>query len=87
LERIGLRITLARQIFHMRAGWTLERYSFPDRALGKPPLEGGELKGVSVDLQALARDYLREAGWDEKTGLPSPEVLRALNLSRFMTGA
>ena len=82
LERLGLRITLARQIFNVRAGWTLQRFTFPDRALGS-----GELKGVSVDLQALVREYLEDTGWDEKTGLPSEDVLRELNLSRFLTGA
>jgi aldehyde:ferredoxin oxidoreductase len=86
LERMGLRITLARQIFNVRAGWTLDRFTFPDRALGKPPLKTGELKGVSIDLNALVREYLEEMGWDVKTGLPSREVLRELNLARFSTG-
>ena len=86
LERMGLRITLARHIFNVRAGWTLDRFTFPDRALGKPPLKTGELKGVSIDLNALVREYLEEMGWDVKTGLPSREVLRELNLARFLTG-
>jgi aldehyde:ferredoxin oxidoreductase len=87
LEEVGLRITLARQIFNVRAGWTLDRYTFPDRALGKPPLESGDLAGVSVDLHTLVREYLGERGLDEKTGLPPEEVLRELNLSRFLAGS
>ena len=84
LERMGLRITLARQIFNVRAGWTLDRYTFPDRVLGKPPLNSGELKGVSVKLETLVEEYLDEMGWDRKTGLPGREVLEELGLSEFV---
>ena len=85
LERIGLRITLARQIFNIRAGWTLDRYSFPDRALGKPALSTGELKDVSVDLERLLDEYLREMRWDKKTGRPQSSVLEDLGLSKYIS--
>ena len=85
LERMGLRITLARQIFNVRAGWTLDRYTFPDRVLGKPPLSDGELKDVTVDLHTMVREYLEEMRWDKKTGLPPDEVLGEFNLSRFLS--
>jgi aldehyde:ferredoxin oxidoreductase len=84
LERIGLRITLARQIFTVRAGWTLDRYTFPKRALGTPPLESGETRGVKVDLEVMVREYLEEMGWDTETGLPAADTLEELNLSRFL---
>ena len=84
LERMGLRITLARQIFNVRAGWTLDRYTFPDRVLGKPPLTSGDLRGVSVELETLVEEYLAEMGWDGKTGLPGREVLDELGLSEFV---
>ena len=83
LERMGLRITLARQIFNIRAGWTLDRYTFPDRVLGKPPLLTGDLKDVSVKLETLVGEYLGEMRWDEKTGLPYSKVLEDLGLSGF----
>jgi len=85
LERMGLRIALARQIFNVRAGWTLDRYTFPDRVLGKPPLSDGELKDVTVDLHTMVREYLEEMRWDKKTGLPPDEVLGEFNLSRFLS--
>jgi aldehyde:ferredoxin oxidoreductase len=85
LSRMGLRITLARQIFNIRAGWTLDRYRFPDRALGKPALSSGELKDVSVDLELLFNEYMNEMGWDTKTGLPTDEILNDLGLKRFLS--
>jgi aldehyde:ferredoxin oxidoreductase len=87
LERMGLRITLARQIFTIRAGWTLDRYRIPDRVLGNPPLANGDLKNVSVNLDNLVREYLDEMGWDVKTGLPSKEILDDLGLSGFFSEA
>jgi aldehyde:ferredoxin oxidoreductase len=85
LERMGQRITLARQVFNVRAGWTLDRYTFPDRVLGNPPLQSGETKDVTVDLQIMVHEYLSEMGWDEKTGLPPEDVLKDLALSVFLS--
>jgi aldehyde:ferredoxin oxidoreductase len=85
LERIGLRIALARQIYNVRAGITLDGYTFPNRALGKPPLKTGETKSVTIDLYTMVREYLQEMGWNEKTGLPKDEELDDLNLSRFLS--
>ena len=84
-ERMGLRITLARQIFNIRADMSLDRYTFPVRALGKPALSSDDLKNVSVDLDVLVGEYITEMGWDEKTGLPSRETLSDLGLQRFIS--
>ncbi len=83
LSETGLRITLARQLFNVRAGQTLDRYDFPKRVLGDPPLETGATKGVRVDLAAMVSEYLQEMGWDAKTGLPGKEVLKRLKLDRY----
>jgi aldehyde:ferredoxin oxidoreductase len=85
LERVGYRITLARQIFNVRAGLSIDRYDFPQRALGNPPLETGETKGVQVDLQTMLTEYLAEAGLDRKTGLPSRDVLEELHIDQFLS--
>ena len=87
LERMGSRITLARQVFNILAGWTLDRYTFPDRVLGKPPLATGDLQDVSVNLDILIREYLDEMGWDATTGLPPKEALDDLGLSGFFSEA
>lgn len=83
LAETGLRITLARQIFNVRAGQTLDRYDFPKRILGDPPLETGATKGVRVDLATMVSEYLQEMGWDAKTGLPAKKVLKSLKLDRY----
>lgn len=85
LEEMGFRLTVARQIFNVRAGWTLDRYSFPKRALGDPPLENGDTAGVRVDLETMLDEYLSEAGLDRRTGLPEQEVLKRLKLSAFLS--
>ncbi len=85
LAGVGRRLTLARQIFNVRAGWTLDRYSFPDRVLGNPPLESGETKGMKVDLKTMVKEYLELEGLDPKTGLPPREVLEALDLARYLS--
>jgi aldehyde:ferredoxin oxidoreductase len=84
LERLGFRIAMTRQIFNVRAGQEIDRYDFPERALGNPPLETGETKGVRVDLRTLVKEYLETAGLDPKTGLASREVLESLHIERFM---
>jgi len=85
LEQIGRRLTLARQIFNVKAGWTVDRYDFPGRALGHPPLDGGESRGVSVDLQTMVKQYCEAEGLDPSTALPSQNVLEALEVDHFLS--
>ncbi len=85
LAEVGRRLTLARQIFNVKAGWTLSRYSFPDRVLGTPPLDSGETKGVKVDLKTMVKEYLEQENLDPTTGLPSREVLETLDLAYYLS--
>jgi aldehyde:ferredoxin oxidoreductase len=84
LDAAGWRIAVARQIFNVRAGWTLDRYGFPERVLGNPPLTGGETKGVRVDLKTMVDEYLELRGMDRKTGLPPRTVLEELGLAELL---
>jgi aldehyde:ferredoxin oxidoreductase len=84
LDQIGKRLTLVRQIFNVKAGWTVDRYDFPERVLGNPPLDSGETKGVTVDLQTMVGEYLELEGLSSSTGLPSREVLETLDLARYL---
>jgi aldehyde:ferredoxin oxidoreductase len=84
LEEVGRRLTLARQIFNVKAGWSIDRYDFPERVLGSPPLKSGQTKGVTVDLQTMIKEYTELEGLDPSTGLPSREVLETLDLARFL---
>ena len=85
LEEVGRRLTVARQIYNVRAGWTVDRYDFPERVLGSPPLESGETKGVTVDLRTMVEEYIELEGLDPSTGLPPREVLEALDLAHFLS--
>jgi len=40
----------------------------------------GEVALSEEDLNRFLSDYYRERGWDESTGLPTPEKLRELGL-------
>ena len=80
LARAGLRIAMARFLFNARAGIVAGQGGFPERALGKPPLQAGETKGMQVDLAAMVREYQELLGADPKTGLPPKQVLQELGL-------
>ena len=84
LEEVGRRLTLVRQIFNAKAGWSVDRCDFPERVLGNPPLDSGETKGVTVDLQTMVKEYIKHEDLDPSTGLPSREVLEALDLAHFL---
>ena len=59
-------------------------FKFPARVLGNPPLQSGETRGVSMDLEAMLKAYLKEAGFDTETAIPGKEVLAELGLSKYL---
>jgi aldehyde:ferredoxin oxidoreductase len=77
---IGERIANLRMAFNLREGITLSHFKIPGRMIGDPPLQAGPLKGITIDLETLAREYCETMGWDPKTGKPSQERLEALDL-------
>jgi len=83
LEKIGHRISMLRHIFNLKAGINPKDFKFPARVLGNPPLQSGETKGVSIDLEAMLKGYLKEAGFDTETAIPGKEVLAELDLSKY----
>ena len=76
----GERIACMRQAFNVREGFTLADFELPGRALGKPPLAKGPLKGVTVEIERWVRDYFQYADWDYETGRPSESKLTQLGL-------
>jgi len=83
LEKIGHRIAVLRHIFNLKAGINPKDFKFPARVLGNPPLQSGETRGVSIDLEAMLKAYLKEAGFDTETAIPGKEVLAELGLSKY----
>ena len=76
----GERIACMRQSFNVREGFTPSVFKLPERALGKPPLVEGPLKGVTVEIENWVREYFQCADWDYQTGKPSEKKLIQLDL-------
>jgi len=80
LEHIGARIAALRQAFNLREGLRVTEFRLPGRAVGNPPLPGGPLAGIRLDMDTMVKDYYQAQGWDSATGRPKPERLRELGL-------
>ena len=80
LLEIGYRVQVLRQAFSAREGIRPGDVSLPPRAQGEPPLTEGPLRGVTLDMDTMAREYYRAMGYDPETGLPPAAVLDALGL-------
>jgi len=80
IEKIGARIATLRIAFNLREGMRNVDFKVPDRIIGRPPLESGPLKGVTVDIDRQVRDFLEAMGWDAQTGVPKKETLQDLGL-------
>jgi len=79
----GHRIQVLRHAFNLREGLPATGFELPPRALGRPPLEEGPLRGVTLDMEAMKRDYFNCMGYDP-TGVPTPELLASLGLSTLL---
>ncbi len=82
---IGQRIQTLRHAFNRREGIRAGTVVLPERVRGNPPLDAGPTQGVTLDVAAMTRDFFRAMGWDETTGAPSRESLRALGLDGIVT--
>ncbi|MBN1641406.1 MAG: aldehyde ferredoxin oxidoreductase family protein [Anaerolineae bacterium] len=76
----GMRIGTMRHAFNLREGHNPLTRNVPGRLIGEPPLTEGNVKGITVDLKTLNREYLERCGWDTRTTIPSEEALRELGL-------
>jgi len=80
VQEIGDRIATLRTAYNHREGIRNIDFATPPRTIGQPPLEGGPVAGVTVDLDTQVRDYLEAIGWDTETGKPTKETLERLGL-------
>jgi aldehyde:ferredoxin oxidoreductase len=82
---IGERIEQIRHAFTVREGLNPIRDFRPNpRLYGDPPLRTGPLKGVTLDIDALAESYYRVMGWDPVTGKPDPARLQELEMTEVI---
>jgi len=78
--RIGERILSLRKALSAREGIRPRDQRLHDRALGKPPLSKGPLKGVTIDMEGLEQVFYGSLGWDPATGGPTRERMRELGI-------
>ena len=77
---IGERIANVRQAFNVREGVNPLERPLPDRVLGRPPLPDGPTAGLTVEMEAMTREHLTEAGWTLDSAIPREKTLRRLGL-------
>jgi aldehyde:ferredoxin oxidoreductase len=79
----GHRIQVMRHAFNLREGLPADGFRLPARAVGRPPLRDGPLRDVTLDLEAMKRDYFDCMGYDSD-GVPTRELLESLGLSAII---
>lgn len=77
----GERIGVVRHVFNLRDGLSPLDFKLPGRFIGKPPLEQGEVAGVTIDAETAGEALLRALNWDTQTTKPSDKRLGELGLS------
>ena len=77
LLETGWRIQTLRQIFNAREHAI--SYDIPARALGKPPMREGPLKGKNVSISDMIKGYYDGMEFN-KQGLPTTQLLEKLDL-------
>lgn len=77
----GERIANIRQAFNVREGLNPVTEPIPERAFGRPPLPDGPTAGITVQIEAMAQEYLEEMGWTQDAAVPRAEILERLGLS------
>ena len=80
LVRVAQRIQLMRHAFNVRHGIRPDDFSLPTRAAGRPPLSEGPLRGITLDVEAMAQEYFDAIGWDSTNDVPDGQVLSSLGL-------
>lgn len=85
--KTGERILSLRKAFNVREGIRPGDHRLSDRAIGKTPLAKGPLKGKTIDMDRLMRDFFDAVGWDMATGGPTDEKMRELGIDPFPKGA
>lgn len=80
LLRIGHRIQVLRQAFNLREGIRPGEFSLPLRAAGRPPLGEGPLRGTTLDMETMSKEYFQAMEYDDSTGVPTRALLQSLGL-------
>jgi aldehyde:ferredoxin oxidoreductase len=77
-KALMLRVMNMRHVFNLREGQIPADFVMPARSVGKPPQEVGPLKGITIDNEALAKNFFAAMDWDFTSGKPSKASLEAV---------
>ena len=77
---IGERIENIRHAFNLREGLNPLEFDLHGRLTGNPPLQAGNLKGVTLDVDTMVQEYCQAMRWNTETARPEARRLRELGL-------
>ena len=75
LTQFAYRCFTLRHAFNLREGYRRKDFKIDGRAVGKPPMKEGPLKGITVDNEKLADNFYDYLGWDIETAVPPKEFI------------
>ncbi len=79
------RILSLRKAFNVREGLVQADFKLHDRAVGKVPLQEGPLKGATIDIDGLQKEFFELMDWDMTTGGPTPQKMKELEIDSMFT--
>jgi aldehyde:ferredoxin oxidoreductase len=84
----GERIQDLRQAFNVREGLTPADFPIHPRMTGEGDgrLDAGPLRGITVPIDALRRDYFAAMAWSPETGKLSAARARQLGIDALLAG-
>jgi aldehyde:ferredoxin oxidoreductase len=74
-----------RKAFNVREGIKPADHKLSDRALGKTPLTRGPLKGVTLNMDDLMKEFFDTVGWDPAGGGPTPAKMKELGIDSLFS--
>lgn len=80
----GFRIGVLQHAFNLREGFKPADFTMPPRVEGKPPLKEGQLKGITLDMEELKKQFYEAMGFDYQTGAIKAEKIRELGLDGIL---
>jgi aldehyde:ferredoxin oxidoreductase len=88
LQRCGERIQNLRAAFNRREGIAPDDFAPHPRMMGQGDglLDDGPLRGVTVPLEELRRDYYTAMHWNTRTGHLAPQRARELGIDQLLAG-
>jgi len=78
MTQFSYRSFTIRYAFNLREGFRRKDFTISDRAVGKPAMTAGPLKGITVDNEKLADNFFGFLGWDLETTVPPRSFLEEL---------